>query len=136
MSLSASTYGTNERRKVGKQSGGDGAVPSQAEIRWKCAFTYMNAVSRKNLTDARAVDANDVDTASETGGAFGDGRDRARFLPDDSDIHLGRERPPKTGCGTVMGGWLRGSLTPQTLPSLFRDSRADCDARGKHRRAL
>jgi hypothetical protein len=59
--------------------GGDGAVPSQADIRWKCAFTYMNAVSRKDLTDARAVDANDVDTASETGGAFSDGRDRARF---------------------------------------------------------
>jgi hypothetical protein len=59
--------------------GGDGAVPSQAEIRSQCAFTCMNAVSRKNLTDARAVDANDVDTASETGGAFGDGRDRARF---------------------------------------------------------
>ena len=58
--------------------GGDDAVPSQAEIRWKCAFTYINAVSRKNLTDARAVDANDVDTASETGGAFGDGRDRGR----------------------------------------------------------
>jgi hypothetical protein len=37
---------------------GDGAVPSQAEIRWKCAFTYINAVSRKNLTDACAVDAN------------------------------------------------------------------------------
>jgi hypothetical protein len=92
-------------------------VPSQAEFRWKCAFTYMNAVSRKNLTDARAVDANDVDTASETGGAFGDGRDRARFLPDDSDIHLGRERPPKTGRGTVIGGWQWGSLTPQMPPS-------------------
>lgn len=45
---------TNETRKGGKQSGGDGAVPSQAEIRCECAFSYMNAVSRKNLTDARA----------------------------------------------------------------------------------
>ena len=54
-------------------------MPSQAEIQCECAFTYMNAVFRKNLTDARAVDANDVDTAFDTGGALGDGRDRARF---------------------------------------------------------
>jgi hypothetical protein len=39
----------------------------------------MNAVIRKNLTDALAVDANDVDIASDTSGAFGDGRGRARF---------------------------------------------------------
>jgi hypothetical protein len=39
----------------------------------------MNAVFRKNLTDVLAVDANDVDTASDTGGALNDGRDRARF---------------------------------------------------------
>jgi hypothetical protein len=39
----------------------------------------MNAVIRKNLTDALAVDANDVDTASDTSGAFGDGWDEARF---------------------------------------------------------
>jgi hypothetical protein len=29
-----------------------------------CAFTYMNAVFRKNLTQAMAVEANDVDTAA------------------------------------------------------------------------
>jgi hypothetical protein len=39
----------------------------------------MNAVSRKNLTGALAVDANDVDTAADTGGALDDGADRARF---------------------------------------------------------
>jgi hypothetical protein len=43
------------------------------------ARSHMNAVIRKNLTDALAVDANDVDTASDTSGALGDGRDRARF---------------------------------------------------------
>jgi hypothetical protein len=48
-------------------------------IQGECAFTYMNAVFRKNLTDVLAVDANDVDTASDTGGALNDGRDRARF---------------------------------------------------------
>ena len=70
----------NERvAQVGKQAGGDGAVPFQAEIQCECAFTYMNAVFRKNLTDALAVDANHVDTASDRSGAVGDGRDRARF---------------------------------------------------------
>ena len=44
---------TNETRKNGEQSGGDGAVPSQAEIQCECAFTYMNALLRTNLTDAR-----------------------------------------------------------------------------------
>jgi hypothetical protein len=46
-------------------------VLSRAAIRQKCAFTYMNAVSGKNLTGARAVDANDVRTALDTGAAFG-----------------------------------------------------------------
>jgi ribosomal protein L11 methylase PrmA len=31
----------------------------------------MNAVSRKNLTDARAVNPNDVRAALDTGAAFG-----------------------------------------------------------------
>ena len=44
---------------------------SRAAIRRRCAFTYMNAVSRKNLTDARAVNANDVRNALDRGAAFG-----------------------------------------------------------------
>ena len=59
--------------------GGDGAVASEAEIPCECAFTYMNAVFRKNLTDARTVDANHVDIASDTSGALGDDRDKAPF---------------------------------------------------------
>ena len=46
---------------------------SQAEIQCECAFTYTNAVFRTNLTDALAVDANHVDTASDTDGALDDG---------------------------------------------------------------
>ena len=46
-------------------------MPSRVKIQCECAFTYMNAVFRKNLTDALAVDANDVDNASDTSGAFG-----------------------------------------------------------------
>ena len=44
---------------------------SRAAIQRKCAFTYMNAVSRKNLTDTRAGNANDVRTALDPGAAFG-----------------------------------------------------------------
>ena len=54
-------------------------MPSQAEIQCECAFTYKNAVFRKNLTAALAVGANQVNTASDTSGALGDGSARARF---------------------------------------------------------
>ena len=37
-------------------------------------------------------------------------------------MHLGRERPPKTWRGTVIGGWQRGSLTPQMPPPLLSTS--------------
>jgi len=77
----------------------------------------MNAVIRKNLTDALAVDANDVDTASDTSGAFGDGRDRARFCRTIATCFWGVSDPLPTGPGTGSGGWQRGSLTPQMPPS-------------------
>ena len=60
-----------------------------------------------------------MDTASDTGGALRGVMDESAVLPDDSDMHLGRERPPKTGRGTMIGGWQRGSLTPQMPPSLL-----------------
>jgi hypothetical protein len=53
----------------------------------------MNAVFRKNLTAAFAVDESDVDTASDTGGALNQDTGQSAVLPDDSDMHLGRERP-------------------------------------------
>jgi hypothetical protein len=47
------------------------------------------------------------------------GHGRRSVPPDDSDMHLGRERPPKTRLGTVIGGWQRGSLTPHMAASLL-----------------
>jgi hypothetical protein len=44
------TYETNVTRWSGRMAEGDGVVPSQVEIRCGCAFSYMNAVFRKNLT--------------------------------------------------------------------------------------
>src|SRR5207253_6215650 len=40
-------------------------------------------------------------------------------LPDEGEMRLGRERPPKIRPRTVIGGWQRGSLTPQMPPSLL-----------------
>ena len=99
--------------------GGDGAVPSQAQIQCECAFTYMNAVFRKNLTDALAVDANHADIASHTSGAFGDGRDRARFCRTKATCIWGVSDPYQLKHGAVIGGWQRASLTPQMPPSLL-----------------
>jgi hypothetical protein len=113
------TQRENERddrdAQVGRQAGDDGAVPSQAEIQCECAFTYMNAVFRKNLTEALAVGANGVRHWRRTRRWHG----QSAVLPDDRDMLLLRERPPKTGRGTVIGGWQRGSLTPQMPPSLL-----------------
>ena len=88
-------------------------MPSRAAIQRKCAFTYMNAVSRKNLTDALTVDANHVDTASDTGGAFGDGRDRARFCRTKATCIWGVSDPLPTGPGPGPGGGRGGRSRPR-----------------------
>lgn len=46
-------------RRAGRKRGRrrDGRGPPQFRIQSRCALTYMNAVFRKNLTDALAVDA-------------------------------------------------------------------------------
>jgi hypothetical protein len=43
---------------------------------------------------------------------------QSAVLPDDRDMHLGRERPPKTRPRTEIGGGRGGRLTPQMAPSL------------------
>ena len=91
---------------------GDGAVPSQVELRYGCAFTYMNAVFRKNLTEALAINASDEDTALGTGSAF-DGvtgitqsrRTIVTCAPGVSD-------PRRAGRGVKKGAAQWGSLTP------------------------
>jgi hypothetical protein len=77
----------------------------------------MNAVFRKNLTGALAVDANHIATASDTSGALGDGRDRARFCRTTATCIWGVSDPYQLKHGAVIGGWQRGSLTPQMTPS-------------------
>ena len=106
---------------------------SQAAIRWKCAFTYMNAVSRKNLTDALAVDANDVDTAADTGGALNDGSDRARFSLDERECIWGVSDPRRAERGAKKGAAQWGSLTPR-WSSGGSDSDAESVTGGTERR--
>ena len=72
---------------------------SQVDIRCECAFTYMNAVFRKNLTDALAVRANRVDDTSDTGGALDDGTDRARSCRTTRTCFRGVSDPRKLGAG-------------------------------------
>jgi hypothetical protein len=50
--------------QVERQAGCNGRDRLGRWIRCECAFTYMNAVFRKNLTQLMAVEANDVDTAA------------------------------------------------------------------------
>jgi hypothetical protein len=59
----------------------------------------MNAVFRKNLTDALEVDAHDVDTASDAGGALNDGENRARFCRTNATCIWGVSDPRKLGAG-------------------------------------
>jgi hypothetical protein len=80
-------------------------VPSQAEIRCECAFTHMDAVFRQNLTDALAVDANDADTASDTGYALADDHDRAPFCRWNATCIWGVSDPRFSGRRTSTGGW-------------------------------
>ena len=91
---------------------GDDAVPSQVEIRCGCAFTYMNAVFRKNLTEALAGDANNEDTAVDSGGAFsavtGIALSRRTIVTWPSGV----SDPRRAGRGAKKGAAKWGSLTP------------------------
>jgi hypothetical protein len=111
-------------------------VPSRVEIQCECAFTYMNAIFRKNLTDALAVDANHVDTASDTSGALGDGRDRAGFCRTTATYIWGvSDTLPAEAWGRDRGvaeGVAHAPDDSATAPG----SGADCDTGGKERRPI
>jgi hypothetical protein len=54
-------------------------MPPQAMIRCECAFTYMNAVSGKNLTALFASMELDASVTQDSGGALRNVTDEARF---------------------------------------------------------
>jgi hypothetical protein len=123
-----------DARKVGKQSGGDGTVPFQAEIRCECAFTYMNAVFRKKLTDARAQECERrAHCARHTCRIRRCHRHRA-VSPDDRDMHVGRERPLAGWAWGEEGGSQMGVAHAPVVSLLGCDSGADSDTGGTERR--
>ena len=85
--------------QVGRQAGGDGAVPSQAEIRCECAFTYMNAVSGKNLTGVFSSMKSMRAMAHDIGGALRSVMDEARFCRTTATCIWGVSDPRKSGAG-------------------------------------
>ena len=54
-------------------------MPPQAMIRCECAFTYMNAVSGKNLTALFSSMEVDAGVTQDSGGALRNVTDEARF---------------------------------------------------------
>jgi hypothetical protein len=115
----------DETRKVGKQSGGDGTVPFQAETRCECAFTYMNAVFRKNLTAARAQEcerrAHRARHMRRIGGVAG----ICSPLKSPANRNQGRRVGPMTVKPTsVVAGRIGSELYSESEPPLCQIARA------------
>jgi hypothetical protein len=93
----------------------------------------MNANSGKNLTDARAVSANDVRTALDTGAAFGGVTDIAPSRRMTATCTWGVSDPCGAGVGRRRGQPSGGRSRP-TVDMLSYDSGVDCDTGGTKRR--
>jgi hypothetical protein len=93
----------------------------------------MNAVFRKNLTEALAGDANNEDTALDPGGAFsavtGIALSRRTIVTSTSGV----SDPLRAGRVAKKGAARWGSLTP-TVELLGCDNGVDCATGGTERR--
>jgi hypothetical protein len=98
-------------------------VPFQAEIRCECAFTCMNAVSRKNLTDVHTESANNVRTALDAGAAFGGVAGIAPSCRMIATCMWGVSDPLRAGRGAKKGAAKWGSLTPRWRSARLRHRR-------------
>ena len=101
-----------------EQLGGDGAVPSQAEIRCECAFSDMNARSRQNLSEAATARMNRVRSGRGKGGALASVLGMALSRRTTVTGMRGVSDPLRAGRGAKKGAAKWGSLTPH-LPSCF-----------------
>ena len=108
--------GNSQEVTAAAVSGGD-----SAEVR----VHHMNAVSRKNLTDACAVDANDVRTALDTVAAFAGVTGIAPSRRMIVTCHVGRERPPAGRAWGDEGGSQTGVAHAPLSALLDCDSDAD-----------
>ena len=94
------------------------------EIRCRCAFTYMNAVFRKNLTETLAGDANDEGTVLDTGGAFSGVTGIAPSRRMIATCMWGVSDPLRAGRGAKKAAAKWGSLTPRMHVAFVRQNRA------------
>ena len=70
-------------------------MPSRAEIQCECAFTYMNAVSGKNLTGVFSWMKTMLVRPQDTGGALRSVTDEARFCRTTATCIWDVSDPPK-----------------------------------------
>jgi hypothetical protein len=79
----------------------------------------MNASSGENLSDAVMANVNVTRTRVEPRGALDGVAETARLLRTNVTRIWGVSDPLQLDHGAKKGGWQRGSLTPQMLPSLL-----------------
>ena len=111
-------------------------MPSQAEIRLECAFTNMNAVSGENLTHLcllmKSVSGHHAPHRRRSPQCHG----RSAVLPDDGDMHLGRERPPQAEAWDHDRGVAEGVAHAPDASFTAANGRTDCYTGGTERRPL
>ena len=91
----------------------------------------MNASSGQNLSAVRTAHVNAARTRVESCGALDECHGHGAVPPDERDMHLGRERPPKTGPRDRDRGVAEGVAHAPDASVTAADSRADCDTGGK-----
>jgi hypothetical protein len=103
--------------QVGSQAGGDGqaTISGMDSVRVR-VHLYERCFRRKPVRRVPADEVH-VGVTHDTGRALADVTDEARFCRTTATWMWGVSDPRKTRSGTVIGGWQRGSLTPQMPPS-------------------
>jgi hypothetical protein len=132
--LSSRTNATNETRKVGKQSGGDSAGAVSGGDSVEVRVTYMNAVSRKNLTDACAWLVRTTRAPRDTSAAFGGVTGIAPSRRMTTTCTWGVSDPCGPGVGRRRGQPNGGRSRPTGRSALMRQRRRLKTGGTEHRR--
>ena len=122
------TRGLEDRKEV---TAGDRL---KALNRYGCALTYMNAPSRQNLSGVLMRDVSLVGNWARYERCIRGCHGRGAVLPDECDMHVGRERPPLGGARGEVGGRKVGVAHAPDASSSAANSRADSDTGGTKRR--
>jgi hypothetical protein len=94
-----------------RQEGGV-RLPPQFSIQRRCALTYMNASSGRNLSRAVKRRGNATLVAAESCGALHNCQRHALFVRTNATSVLGVSDPSRIGRGAKKGAAKWGSLTP------------------------